>query len=132
MLRVLEKKKRTKYGSRRQKVAGVSYDSTLEIDYHSQLIFMEKAGQISNLEYHCETVYLSDARIGYEPDFTFTEKGRKVYVDTKGVATEVFNIKMRLWRFYGPGPLRIVKRATRGGGFRTTKMIMPVQKEGEE
>lgn len=119
--------KQSRYGVKRIQVDGIWYDSQLERDYHQVLLFMQRAGEISDLEYHQETVYLTESRIGYKPDFTYTEKGRKVWVDTKGVETEIFRLKMRLWRCYGPGPLRIVKRS--GNGFKTTKEIM--SKHGE-
>lgn len=101
------------------------FDSVAEKDrFHNELVPMAKLGLISDLE--CQPqIHMTLARIGYKPDFYYIEDGRPVYEDVKGVETAVFKIKQRLWRYYGPGLLRITKRAGRNRGFVKVKEIMP-------
>ena len=116
-----------KYRNKKVVISGVTYDSILESDYHKHLQLLEKAGEISDLSYHEHKFKFTKAQIGYIPDFCYIEKGERIWVDTKGVETADFRIKIRLWKYYGPGPLRIVKRC--GGEFKTTKEIIPKVRE---
>ena len=85
---------------------------------------MQESGLISDLARQPQT-YLTDAKIGYRPDFYYIEDGREVYVDVKGVETDLFKLKCKLWRYYGPAVLRVVKRSGKNGRFMTVKEIMP-------
>lgn len=119
--------RREKYNRKRVRAAdGYWYDSIAEKDYAEILLALEKSGAISNIRRQ-EMIKLSAANIGYKPDFSYTEAGRRIYVDVKGFETPEFRLKARLWRAYGPGPLRIVKRG-KNGGFVTVKEIMPLYK----
>jgi len=120
--------RREKYNRKRVRSAdGYWYDSIAEKDYAQVLLALEKSGEISDIRRQ-EMVKLSAANIGYKPDFSYTEDGRRIYVDVKGFETPEFRLKARLWRVYGPGPLRIVKRG-KGDNFITVKEIMPKLKE---
>jgi hypothetical protein len=69
---------------------------------------LAKVGDIRYLEYHPCTVYLSDARISYKPDFVYRENGNVVYEDVKrGLNSERWPTIKKLWKAYGPGILRI-------------------------
>lgn len=48
------------------------------------------------------------------PDFSAVEKGVLVFFEAKGFETEVWRLKRRLWKFYGPGPLEVWRSAGRG------------------
>ena len=115
-----------KYNRKRvQDNDGYWYDSIAERDYAVDVLLpLQQSGHISDLTRQ-EMIKLSAANIGYKPDFSYTENGRRVYVDVKGFETPEFRLKARLWRAYGPGPLRIVKRAGKNSGFKTVKEIMP-------
>ena len=63
------------------------------------------------------------AEIKYKPDFAYTENDVRIYEDVKGVETEGFRIKSKLWKKYGPGPLRITKRKGTKSPFTITKTI---------
>lgn len=102
----------SKYGAKRTVTAdGISFASRLEACRWGELLLLQSAGVISGLRRQVR-VKLSRAGIGYVPDFTYTENGVVVHEDTKGFATPEFSIKKRLWKAYGPGPLRIVKRVS--------------------
>lgn len=89
---------------------GRSFGSGLERARHGELLFLEKAGEIREL--NCQVqVELSDAKIIYKPDFRYfdIDLGETVWEETKGVETKEWRIKRRLWLFYGPGLLRVLK-----------------------
>lgn len=109
-MRSFWKNPQTKYQSKRVKEAGYSFQSQLERDLFQHLSLLEKAGEIEGLK--CQaSVYLTEARILYKPDFEFTENGITVWAEAKGIETDVWRIKRRLWMHYGPGKLMIYKRS---------------------
>lgn len=92
------------------KHAGMSFASKGESRCYDMLVLEEQAGLISNIRAQA-SVYLTDARILYKPDFcVFDHKlNEDVYVEYKGMETPVWRIKRRLWMHYGPGRLRVYK-----------------------
>ena len=65
------------------------------------------------------------AEITYRPDFDYLEAGRRVYEDVKGVETEAFRLKCKLWRHFGPGPLRVLKRKGTRAAFAVVREVLP-------
>ena len=92
---------------------GETWDSTSEKGRHDELILLEKAGGISNLALHPPKVVLIEKRgkapeISFRPDFSFIEKGRLVMEDWKPrPLTARERLIFKLWRHFGPVPLRI-------------------------
>ena len=118
-------KRKNKYGAKKAGsllFEGRMFDSKAERDRAEQLKVMEKDGDIQELELQPQTS-LSDAGIKYKPDFAYTENGVRIYEDVKGVETEGFRIKSKLWKKYGYGPLRITKRKGSRSPFTITKTI---------
>jgi predicted nuclease of restriction endonuclease-like RecB superfamily len=95
------------------------FDSRGERDCYLYLLALEQAGEIKILGRQ-EKVYLTDAKILMKPDFKIMDlkKNCIVWVEFKGFETTDYNIKKRLWEYYGPGPLRVFK-----GGAKTMKMV---------
>lgn len=114
--------RRSKFGAKRTTIGARTYDSKGEAYRASQLALLQRAGEISDLQ-HQVTFRLTDAEITYRADFTYTEKGRLVAEDFKGVETERFRIIKKLWEYYGPCLLRITKRS--GAKVVTAQEIMP-------
>lgn len=95
------------------------FDSQAEAKRYDELLLLERAGTISGLVVH--PIYelqaaFRDAQgrrwaaVRYEGDFGYTEGGRAVVEDVKGVRTEAFKIKERLFRYRYPEiDLRIVE-----------------------
>lgn len=102
----------------------MSFASQGEAKCFDLLEEMEKAGKVSNLRAQ-QTVRLTDAGIGYRVDFVLfdEETGVDVYVEFKGFETDVWLLKKKLWKFYGPGKLQIFK--SRGGKIVLTEEIVP-------
>lgn len=98
-----------KYNSVRTEVDGVDFDSKAEAECFQMLKLLERNGQIKIIELQPK-VYLTRARILYKPDFKIDEGGKIVFIDVKGKRTTAFQIKKRLWRYYGQGVLRLVQK----------------------
>ena len=103
-----------KYGARRTSWAGRFYDSKAEADRAATLQLLERANEISDLQYQV-THKLTLAELTYRADFVYRERGLLIVEDVKGVMKDRFRIIMRLWPHYGTGTLRIVKRRGQRG-----------------
>ena len=99
-----------KYSAQKTTVNGITFHSKGEANCYIYLNMLEKAGELEMLDLQ-PMVYLSRAKILYRPDFLIKEKGVKIWVDFKGFTTHGFAIKRKLWKTYGPGPLRIYAQA---------------------
>lgn len=100
-----------KYGNSKIKTPGHWFDSKLEQAVFYMLTLRERAGEIRNLKHHAGGVFLSAARIELRPDFTW-EIGDPMFPiqewgEAKGLETDAYRIKRRLWKAYGPGPLYV-------------------------
>jgi hypothetical protein len=113
---------RSKYGNKRVKADGYTFDSQAEYRRWQELKLLEQAGEISDLEVHPKFIISPggrDAFTGkvirkrtYEGDFAYIEldTDRQIIEDTKGVATQVFRLKWDLVRLAYPDiEFRIVK-----------------------
>lgn len=100
---------KSKYSAKKVSHAGYSFGSKLEASVYDLLLLDKVAGVIATIQ--CQaSVYLTDARILYKPDFKITNvDGKEWYCEAKGFETPVWAIKLRLWRFYGPGELHVYK-----------------------
>lgn len=114
--------RRSKYGAVPTVVNGRTYHSKAEAEYATELRLLQRAGEIHDLrEQHAVT--LTRAAIRCVIDFSYIERGRRVFLECKGYETERWRIVRALWKFYGPSVLRIVKRER--GGFRVVEEIQP-------
>ena len=97
-------------------VQGVSFDSQKEYRRFRELCLLEKAGQITDLQRQVKFVLipaqyepdiigkrggvrrgkLIERECSYIADFTYTEDGKPVVEDTKGVKTPYYTIKRKL------------------------------------
>lgn len=96
-----------KYGNRKTVVGGKEFDSRAEARRYKELKLMESAGEIKALELQPEFLLQDKFRymgkteraVKYIADFKYfdVEKGVYVVEDVKGVETEVFKIKRKLF-----------------------------------
>ncbi len=103
-----EVKKEPRLKSDRIETDGRSFSSKLESAVYQILKFREMAGEIEIVQ--CQDhIYLTRARIGYIPDFKCKDlvTHNFFWVEAKGYPNDVWPIKKKLWRFYGPGRLEI-------------------------
>ncbi len=119
-------KKENKYGNKKVKIAGHSFDSMLEGAVYQSLLLRERAGEISELVHHPGTVFLSLARVRYEPDFRFRNNstGELEYAEAKGnYPNHRWPTIKRLWKHYGPSVLYIYMGEAKR--FKLTQTIVP-------
>jgi hypothetical protein len=118
------KRMKSKYHSKKITVNGITYASRKEYRRHSELLLLEKAGAITDLQTQVKFVlipaqyetiptgefYKIGAKKGqpktkkkcveqpvtYYADFVYTENGKKVVEDAKGFRTEKYIIKKKL------------------------------------
>ena len=101
---------RTKYGNIKVKIDGHKFDSKKEARRYRDLLLLEAAGEIYALIlqpryilqeafYHLDISYRP---ITYTADFEYWEKGWLVTEDVKGVKTEVYKIKKKLFLMQHP------------------------------
>lgn len=115
--------RRNKYGARKVKLDGFTFDSQAEADRYVQLKLMERAGEIGDLQVHpryelVEAFTDRDGRrqraVTYVADFAYMEAGQPVVEDVKGgkaTQTPVFKLKAKLFlRRYPEIAFRIVER----------------------
>lgn len=100
-----------KYGNKKVETHGHWFDSKLEAAVFQVLKLLEASGEIAALRHHPGTVFLSEARIQYRPDFTFTRAstGKQEWAEAKGFETQRWPTQKKMWKFFGPGPLHIYK-----------------------
>lgn len=101
----------TRYGNTRTGCSlGHSHRSKLESALCQQLTLLVRAKELRDLEAEV-TVYLSDARIKYIPDFRAIEvaTGCPRYFEAKGFENDRWPILKKLWAAYGPAPLEVWK-----------------------
>lgn len=108
-----------KRGAKYHNTRADGYDSQAERARHAELMLMEQAGAISNLRrqpryvlQEAFTTYRAEniRAIVYVGDFEYREGGRVVCEDVKGVRTEVFKLKAKLFKWRYPDiELRVVE-----------------------
>jgi hypothetical protein len=107
-----------KYNAVKKEVNGIKFDSTGEANRYSELLLEERAGKISGLQLKprfllqegFEKFGMKTRPIYYIADFAYEENGLPVVEDYKGVRTEVFNIKAKIFDYkYPKFRLRITK-----------------------
>ena len=104
---------------------GQSFDSTTEYRRYTALETYQRIGVISGLTLHPKIVLVAKRgkapEIAFRPDYSYTEKGRTVYEDSKArPMTARDSLIFKLWAHYGPSLLRIT-----GAKGETKREIMP-------
>lgn len=101
---------RSKYRAKKTVVDGITFDSRKEADRYLVLRGMEEDGNIENLRrqvrYELVPAFDVDGKhyrpVCYVADFVYREDGREVVEDVKGVRTDVYRLKSKLFaRRYG-------------------------------
>lgn len=107
-----------KYRNRKIVIDNIKFDSVLEANRYRELKLLQRAKEISNLRLQVPFVLQEGFRkngrtyqaIKYIADFVYEERGQTVVEDTKGICTEVFRIKQKLFEYKYPDlELKIIK-----------------------
>ena len=98
------KKKRSKYGAVKTWEGGVCWDSKLELKYYRELKILQEQGFITGFGRQCQFI-LSEGTdkdnrcISYIADFViFYPDGTYKIIDVKGMETEIFKQKKKLFK----------------------------------
>lgn len=112
----------SKYNNRKVRRDGLTFDSKKEHKRYNELLLLEQAGEIANLRRQVKFVLIPTQRepsqIGtrggvkkgkllerecsYIADFVYSQNGKMVVEDTKGIRTKDYIIKRKLMlRVYG-------------------------------
>lgn len=97
-----------KYNARRERQNGHNFDSQAEASRYQELRLLESAGEITDLRVHPRFVLQdkftdSDGckhqAIIYEADFSYrdAERGQTIVEDVKGVETQLWRVKRKLF-----------------------------------
>ena len=107
-----------KYRNKKVIVEDYVFDSLQESKRYKELKLLLRAGQISNLELQPHFL-LQDSfkkngktyrKIEYIADFKYIENGKTIVEDVKGMQTDVFKLKHKLFeKKYPELELRIIK-----------------------
>lgn len=101
---------RSKYRAKKTCVDGITFDSKREADRYLVLKSMEEDGTIGDLRrqvrYELVPAFDVDGRhyrpVYYVADFVYRKNGREVIEDVKGMRTDVYRLKSKLFaRRYG-------------------------------
>lgn len=98
--------KPSKYGNRKTTVDGISFASAKEARRYADLKLLERVGEIEHLQLQPRFPLKVDGKLvcTYVADFQYVAKGRAIATveDVKGVQTEAFKIKRKLFEaLYG-------------------------------
>lgn len=105
-LKLLTKPKRSKYGNRKVERHGILFDSIKEADRYDELLLLQKAGEIANLEcqpklllYSGNTPVRGDTgrHMSYVADFAYFEarSNKRIIEDVKSKATKTRLYKLK-------------------------------------
>jgi len=90
-------------------VDGIQFDSKAEARRYQELKLREQCGSI--MGFNRQPSFLLPGGIRYRPDFIVCDLAGQIWVeDVKGLETQAFKLKQKLWRETYPWmPLRIIK-----------------------
>ena len=101
----------SKYKARKTQVDGISFDSRAEAQYYMYLKSERAKGNVAEYTlqpvYELQECYKRGKRkvqpITYKADFLVTYKdGRQAVIDVKGMKTEVYRIKKKMFEYKYP------------------------------
>lgn len=114
--------RRSKFNARRTPGAyNRIYASASEAAYSHEIALLERAGEISDVQ--CQPRVELEPGVRCVPDFSFLERGHRIFLEVKGFETPKWLLIASLWQLHGPGILRVVKKV--GKGFVVTRTIVP-------
>ncbi len=110
--KALSRKAKNKYHAQKTKINGIEFDSKAEAKRYCELLMLERAGKIKDLElqpkYELQEGFWRDGKkiqaITYIADFAYYEVDteKDIVEDVKGVRTKDFNIKRKMFLFKYP------------------------------
>jgi len=81
-----------------------TFDSKAEAKRGEELALLEKAGEISDLQYQVKRILSTEThyRVTITIDFSYRQNGKRIYEDVKGMMLKDFKVKLAwLRQMYG-------------------------------
>ena len=102
--------RKNKYGNKKIKIDGITFDSKKEGSRFFDLKMLQKAGEISDLELQPKFEIVPGVKWNgkkhrarfYIGDFLYKENGLTIVEDTKGFRTPIYKIKRQLFLIQYP------------------------------
>lgn len=103
--------RRHKYGAKKTELDGIKFDSKKEAARYRELKLLERAGEIRDLRlqvpYELQPKFRKAGKtwrsVTYVADFVYqTKDGREVIEDVKGMRTDVYRLKRKLFEYKYP------------------------------
>jgi len=94
----------SKYKAKPTYVDGLRFASQKEARDYRDLLLLERAGEISNLELQPRYDFIVNNVLlcFYKADFRYTEKGKTIVHDSKGFKTPMYRLKKKMMKaFHG-------------------------------
>lgn len=97
-----------KYRNRKTVIDGITFDSIREAKRYSELKLLERGGKIKKLvlqpEFILQVGFVDNMEIKHQPikyraDFMYKEGGVTIVEDVKGMRTEVYKLKKKLFLY---------------------------------
>lgn len=98
-----------KYHNKKVHLGEHTYDSKKEARRHAELLLLERAGKITDLQTQVKFELLPSQRIdgkvaeravAYVADFVYTQDGKMVVEDTKGFRTKDYILKRKMMLYF--------------------------------
>ena len=93
---------RSKYNAKKTEVDGYVFDSKKEARRYQELVLLEGAGEIAELECHPKfPIYVNQEKVcTYIADFRYLDIQKNAYIveDVKGVKTAIYRLKKKLMK----------------------------------
>lgn len=108
----------SKYNNTKTQVDMYVFDSAKEAKRYKELVLLERAGEIQNLELQPRFLLQEGfkknnkkwRKLEYVADFKYIENGKTIVEDVKGFETKEFKIKRKLFEYKYPDlELKIIK-----------------------
>lgn len=112
------KKRKNKFGNKKIEFDGKKFDSIEEHKYYLHLLSLKRAGDITGIVFQPKYILQESFKlegvtrraITYTADYLITyPDGTSDVIDVKGVRTEVFNIKAKMFEKKFDKVLKVVK-----------------------
>lgn len=88
--------KRSKYGAKKTKIDGITFDSQKEAEFYSDLKFRTMAGEIAG--FCLQPIFILAPELKYKADFiVFNNDGSFEIIDVKGFKTKEYKVKKKVF-----------------------------------
>lgn len=98
-----KKHKKNKYNAKKTKIDGITFFSAKEAKFYQKLKIRQQSGEITGFCLQPKFILIegtdTESKTEYRADFiVFYPDGKYEIIDTKGVQTDVFKLKLKLFK----------------------------------